>query len=296
MALTYSGVGSPEPPESGGGGSAGDGAGYAAWEARLPELVAAACERYGVEVGERFDPGAGGFVAPVSDEAVLKVGFPHFEAEREPDALALIDGDGSPRLLARADDLSAMLLERAVPGTQLWALPEEEATPIAADALERFWRPLADGHPFRPLAGEAARWTETLLPKWEAAGRPCGRALVEEAAALARELGDSIEEQALLHQDFQGSNVLRSARGWLVVDPKPLAGDRAFDLASLLRDRRWELTEAIVRRRFDFLTERLGLDRARSRGWGIVHALAWGMDGEHPDHLAVAGWLAALDP
>ncbi|HEY6054222.1 MAG TPA: aminoglycoside phosphotransferase family protein, partial [Gaiellaceae bacterium] len=220
----------------------------------------------------------------------------HQVPEREPDALALIDGDGSPRLLARADELSAMLLERAVPGTQLWALPEEEATPIAADALERFWRPLADGHPFRPLAGEAARWTETLLPKWEAAGRPCGRALVEEAAALARELGDSIEEQALLHQDFQGSNVLRSARGWLVVDPKPLAGDRAFDLASLLRDRRWELTEAVVRRRFDFLTERLGLDRARARGWGIVHALAWGMDGEHPDHLAVAGWLAALDP
>jgi streptomycin 6-kinase len=254
---------------------------YEEWEARLPELVAAAEERFGVRVGERFDPGAGGFVAPVSDEAVLKVGFPHFEAEREPDALALVDGDGSPRLYARADDLHAMLLERAVPGTRLWALPEEEALPLAADALERFWRPLADDHPFRPLSGEAARWAGQLPEPW---------------GSLARELGESIEERYLLHQDFQGSNVLASERGWLVIDPKPLAGDRAFDLASLLRDRRSELTEAVVRRRFDFLTERLGVDRARARGWGIVHALAWGMDGEHPDHLAVADWLAAIDP
>lgn len=254
---------------------------HAEWEARLPEWVAAAEQRFGVHAGKRFDPGAGGFVAPVSDDAVLKVGFPHFEAEREPDALALVAGDGSPRLFARADDLHAMLLERARPGTPLWSLPEEEALPVAADALERFWRPLPEDQPFRELAGEAARWAETLPEPW----RP-----------LARELGESIDERFLLHQDFQGSNVLRSERGWLVIDPKPLAGDRAFDLASLLRDRRWEIDAHVVRRRFDHLTERLQLDRARVRGWGIVHALAWATGPEDEAHRAVAGWLAAIRP
>lgn len=247
---------------------------YEAWEARLPALVAAAEERFSVRAGEPFARGAGGFVATVSEDAVLKIGFPHFEAEREPDALASIDGDGSPRLLARADDLSAMLLERARPGTRLWELPEEEALPLAADALERFWRPLPERHPFRELAGEAARWAGELPEPW---------------GPLARELGESIDERCLLHQDFQGSNVLASDRGWLVVDPKPLAGERAFDLASLLRDRRWEITARVVRRRFDYLTERLALDRERVRGWAIVHALAWSND-------AVVPLLERLDP
>jgi streptomycin 6-kinase len=35
--------------------------------------------------------------------------------------------------------------------------------------------------------------------------------------------------------------LLDDARGWLAVDPEPLVGERAFDCASLLRDRRPEL-------------------------------------------------------
>ena len=271
-----------------------EGLSYDQWEARLPEWVAAAEERFGVEAGERFDPGAGGFVAPVSYEAVLKVGYPHFEAEREPDALELLAGDGAPRLLARADDLWAMLLERLRPGTRLWTLSEEESNGIAAEALRGFWRPLPAEHPFRELAGEAARWVEELPRLWEEEGRPISRALLDEAVSLARELGESIDENVLLHQDFQGSNVLLSERGWLVVDPKPLAGERAFDLASLLRDRRWEVDEPMIRRRFDLLTGLLEVDRHRARGWGIVHALAWGMD--DPEHYRCAEWLAGIRP
>ena len=46
----------------------------------------------------------------------------------------------------------------------------------------------------------------------------------------------------VVHQDFHGGNVLRAQREqWLVIDPKPLVGERAFDAASLLRDRRDEL-------------------------------------------------------
>jgi streptomycin 6-kinase len=271
---------------------------YEEWVARAPGLVAAAAARFGVEVGEPFEPGAGGFVAPAGTDSVLKVAFPHAEAEREPDALELVAGDGAVRLLARADDLWAMLLERADPGTDLWSLHEEEANPIAAEALRRFWRPLAEGHPFLPLEGEAERWVDELPRDWEEAGRPCPRALVDEAVALARELPAGMTERFLLHQDFHCGNVLASRRGWLVIDPKPLAGERAFDLASLVRDRRDELAAdpspgRRVARRFDQLTEALELDRARARGWAIVHALAWGMD--HPWHVSCAEWIAAIE-
>ncbi len=258
--------------------------------------MAEAAARFGVEPGKPFDPGAGGFVAPAGTSAVLKVGFPHVEAEHEPDALELVDGDGAVRLLARADDLTAMLLERLEPGRSLWTLPEDEANVIAAGVLRRFWRPLPDGNVFRPLAGEAERWVEELPRDWEQAGRPCPRRLVDEAVELASWLGASGDESFLLHQDFHGGNVLLSERGWLAIDPKPLAGERAFDTASLLRDRRDELAvdpapARRIRRRFETLAEALELDRERMRGWAIVHALAWGMD--RPIMVACAEWLAA---
>jgi streptomycin 6-kinase len=77
--------------------------------------------------------------------------------------------------------------------------------------------------------------------------------------------------------------------------PKPLVGEREFDTASLLRDRRWELRTdpdpvGRIRRRLDQLAAELDLDHERLRGWGIAHALAWNPD---KDVLAWAGWLAA---
>ena len=94
--------------------------------------------------------------------------------------------------------------------------------------------------------------------------------------------------EVLLHQDLHGGNVLRfGADEWLAIDPKPLVGDPAFDVASLLRDRRWLLggvdDTRRVRRRLDVLAEETGLDRERMRLWGIVHALAWGVSGRAAD-------------
>src|SRR5438093_272852 len=64
-----------------------------------------------------------------------------------------------------------------------------------------------------------------------------------------------------------GVNVLGAEREpWLAIDPKPLVGERAFDAASLLRDRREELIQdpaagPRIHRRLDQLTAELGLDR-----------------------------------
>jgi len=106
----------------------------------------------------------------------------------------------------------------------------------------------------------------------------------------------------MLHQDLHGGNVLRAAREpWLAIDPKPLVGDRELDVASLLRDRRPQLAAepapaARLRRRLDTLTAELGLDRERARRWGVVDALAWGIEAEgaHPDILACAQWLSEV--
>lgn len=276
--------------------------GGAEWLGRLPALVATCAEQWSLQVGAPFAGGEVAWVAPVEradgSPAVLKLSFPEAESEGEAAALACWAGDGAVRLLAADAERRALLVERCEPGTQLWAEPDgEETTRTAAALLRRLWRPPPPNHRFRLLADVAAAWAEALPAAWEQKGRPYARPLLDEAVAFLREAGPDQGEPVLLHQDFHGGNVLRAEREpWLAIDPKPLVGERDFDTASLLRDRRWELRveprpERRLRRRLDQLAAELGLDRERVRGWGIAHALAWDPD---EDMLACARWLAAV--
>ena len=67
-------------------------------------------------------------------------------------------------------------------------------------------------------------------------GAPYGDASVSYTAAvgLLRDLGPSQSSSVLFHQDLHGDNVLAAAREpWLVIDPKPLVGEREFSAAPI---------------------------------------------------------------
>jgi streptomycin 6-kinase len=243
-------------------------------------------------------------VAPVTRRdgtpAVLKVNFPEPESEHEAAALAHWDGAGAVRLLAADAQRRALLLERCAPGDPLRRTADEEAANRAAAAvLRRLWRPPPAGHPFRALETEARRWAIELPPRWDRHRPPHDRALLDRAVAWIDELLAAPAEPVVVHQDLHGGNVLRATREpCLAIDPKPLVGDRAFDVASLLRDRRGELAVEPapvrrMRRRLDQLSAELELDRERMRRWAVVHALAWGLDEDEwfPEIVACAAWL-----
>jgi streptomycin 6-kinase len=272
-----------------------------AWLTGLPALVADVAARWQVQIGEPFaDGGAVSWVAPAltaaGEEAVVKLFLVGLENADEAAALRHYDGRGAVRVLA--GEPGALLLERLSPGTPLWDVEDDDrACRVVAGLLPRLWRAPDPGHPFRSLAGDAAGWSETLERHWTQLGRPFERRLLDEALAAAAELAPSQGEQVVLHQDLHGGNVLRAGREpWLAIDPKPVVGEREFDLASLIRDRRWSIDERIVRRRLDLLSGELGLDRDRMRRWAVLHALAWGVDeeGAWPEMVACARWLAEM--
>ncbi len=277
------------------------------WLDRLPRLAAECAAEWRLRLGRAFEGGNVSLVGAVecSDglPAVLKINFPEEESEHEADALDFWEGVGAVRLLAYDRRRRALLLERCRPGTTLWQVrDEEEANRIACAVLRRLWRPPPADYVFRPLATEALRWAEELPREWALMGKPFERTLIEHAVGAVEEFVPTQGELVVVHQDFHGGNVLRAEREpWLAIDPKPLVGERAFDAASLLRDRREELRQdpaagRRVRRRLDQLTAELELDRERLRGWGIVHALAWGFSGQtrkvEQDMIACARWLA----
>ena len=276
--------------------------GGAAWLESLPRLAEECAERWSLRLGEPFGQGHVSLTAPVTlsdgGQAVLKLNFPEEESAYEADALTHWRGEGAVRLLEVDRERNALLIERAGPGTSLWEVEDdEEATLIAASMLRRLWlRPPPEDHPFRLLAGEAERWTAQLRSDWEALGRPFEQRLVDAAAAAARELAGSQAKLAVCHQDLQGSNVLKARREpWLAIDPKPVVAEPAFDVASLLRDRRWSIGRATIQRRLDLLAAELDLNRDRMQGWGLVHALHWGVGPAkiEPDLVECARLLAA---
>jgi len=275
-----------------------------AWLAGLPAIAHACAEAWDLRLGEAYNGGKVGLALRVErsdgSPAVLKVNFPSRDGEHEATALAYWGGDGAVHLLEHDPVHSALLVERCEPGGQLSDVPaEDEANVVAARLLAKIWRPPDDAHSFPLLSDEAARWADELPARWRTLRRPFERSLLDAAVTACRELGSSQAELVVCHQDFHGGNVLRAQREpWLAIDPKPLVGERAFDTAWLLRDRRASVDADThprrrMRRRLDLLSDELGLDRNRMRAWGIARAVAWGLDAGrlHRTHIECARLL-----
>jgi streptomycin 6-kinase len=248
-----------------------------------------AAERWSLTLGDPYEQGAAGCAtrAALADgtPVVLKLQRPHRESEHEADALRAWDGDGAVRLLAHDPERHALLLERCVPGTPLSGLDQDAALDVLAGLLPRLWKPA--GAPFRSLADEAAWWAEYLPRTWRG-----DRDLLDAALDALRMLPPTQGEQVLLHQDLHGDNVLAAGREpWLVVDPKPLAGERELAVAPVVRSIELGGRRRDVLRRFDRLTSELGLDRERARGWTIAQTVAWASGPRASWHAQVARWL-----
>jgi streptomycin 6-kinase len=98
----------------------------------------------------------------------------------------------------------------------------------------------------------------------------------------------------LVHQDLHAGNVLRAEREpWLAIDPKPLAGEREFGVAAIVRGAELGHSRGAVIRRLDRLCGALGLDRERARRWTLAQTIAWAFDGGQVihGHIEVAQWL-----
>jgi streptomycin 6-kinase len=220
-------------------------------------------------------------------DVVLKIQWPHRESNHEADALELWHGDGAVQLQARDDERHAFLLERCRPGTP----PRDGALDVLIDLLPRLWKPA--GPPFTALADEAAWWAATIPREWEEAGRPFEKLLVDAAVSTLEELAATQGEQVLLHEDLHPENVLAAEREpWLVIDPKPLVGEREFSLAPIVRAHELGDSKEAVVGRLDRLTAALGLDRERALGWTLGQTIAWSFDGDfRAAHAETARWL-----
>jgi streptomycin 6-kinase len=271
-----------------------------AWIGSLPWMLAECADLWELRLAEPYPTAFEALCIPATradgEAAVLKLQFPNRESEHEAAALARCNGEGTVRLLEHDEQRHALLLERCLPGTQLAELDQDAALDVLVELLPRLWR--AAGEPFRPLEEEATWWGKSLSGAWETAGQPFERALLDAALTAIEELAPSQGPPVLLHQDLHAGNVLRADREpWLAIDPKPLAGEREFGLAAIVRGDELGDGRRNVLHRLERLASELGLDYDRARRWTLVQTLAWSIDtaGAEPafleHHVEVARWL-----
>lgn len=231
------------------------------------EAVAA---EWGVELGLPFALSRYSYVAPVADDAVLKVAWAEDdESLDESDALERWAGNGAVRLLRADKTRRALLEERAVPGDDISELPEDEATAIAVDIATQLWVP----------AGEPFRWIGDHVPRW-LDNEP------GELTPLARELYASIEisREWLIHGDFHHHNILRHGDRFVAIDPKPYLGDREYDIPSFLwNPLSYDMTDRAKTERRIAAFVAVGLDDFKIRAWTAIRGSYLGADAEEAE-------------
>ncbi|MFE4666401.1 aminoglycoside phosphotransferase family protein [Streptomyces sp. NPDC056716] len=234
--------------------------------------------------------------------AVLKLAPPRARPQSERAALAHWAGRGAVQLLEAESADGALLLERLHPDVSVRSLPEAKALLEAAGVLRRLWVEPPAGVVFETVAERTGRQAAAMRASADADGSVTP--LVDAALAARDALLAAPPERRLLHGTFRQSKVLAGERmPWLAVGPDPVAGECAFDLARLVRDRVEDLIAspsgaATTRRRVKRLAESLEVDQERLRGWTLfravesgVRALRVGRLGDAELLLEFAGWL-----
>ena len=244
--------------------------------------------------------GAVALIIPVArrdgSKAVLKLQPVDDETGGEPAALMAWAGRGAVRLLEHDPDSGAMLLERLDASRDLSTMEDDlAAAQIIAELLVQLNSVPAPAG-MRQLSDVAAA---TLAGAPEAIRRvedPDERRLLINCVDQLQELITDRIDNRLLHWDLHYFNTLSTLDGaqqWKAIDPKPLSGDSGFELLPALWNR-WDdlvqtgdVSQALLRR-FDLMTEILGLDRSRAAGWTLGRVLqnaVWDLVRFHESHI-----------
>ena len=254
------------------------------WLDALPGLIAGLCSDWRLDVDGPTRYGYVAVVLPVrrrdGQPAALKVTFPGADQAPEAATLAAWNGDGAVRLLDHDGGRWALLLERLDPELDLCQVPMGRAIETIGGLLRRLHR--APPPPDVPaLSDTARRWTREMPLLWAQSGLAWDRRLLEEAVDHCRAAAAGAGGHALLHVDLHFANVLAADREpWLVIDPKGLVGDGAFESVAVLWNRVEEYNgrSESVARRLDAWCEAAQVERGAARAWARVRILEDALD------------------
>lgn len=183
------------------------------------------------------------------DALVLKVPFQGEEAVSGWRMALELSGSLGPRVLRHDPESGSLLMERVKPGTHLDE-PEENSLLTL----------LTLGAEVRRLPTEGLMSMTDYFPH--------RTELMEYMLATS-------PEPVALHGDLHHQNVLRGPRGWVLIDPKGVIGDPAFEPSAAIRNPLDKLREeadlpGLLHRRIVFVASKTGFDPFRIWAWSLL--------------------------
>lgn len=249
------------------------GPGAGEWLASLPALAEKYAREWKLEFDGEARHGFVGVAQPVrrSDgtPAILKLGWPHEESDDEPLALSTWAGQGAVLMYDNVSEDGVLLLERLDATRSLETEPIREAVETIGALARRLAVPAPETIQ-RSLRLEAEELITGLPKSWSGLGEPFDRKFVDAAVEICVRLGPEAG-RLMVNEDLHFENVLAGEREpWLVIDPKPLAGDLEFGAISILWNRSGEST---MDKKVAWFAAAAGVDAERARAWTLVRAV-----------------------
>lgn len=205
---------------------------------------------------------------------ILKLGLDIDGLKRESLALKAFAGFGAVNVLIENNGM--LLLEHAIPGVSLKTyFPEKDndAIQITCECIKRLHQaPIPTDYDLPHVKN----WL-TVLDK----NLNIPTDYLHKARKLRDELIVTSATPVLLHGDLHHDNILQNGNEWIVIDPKGVIGDPAYEIAAFIRNPIPELLthnnpSSIIDNRIAQFAEILKLSKQRIISWCYVQAvLAW---------------------
>lgn len=209
-----------------------------------------------------------------SQPIILKLGLDDDGLKREALALNAFEGFGAVKVLAKSEGM--LLLERAVSGISLrsyFPAKESDAIQITCECIKRLHEaPLPTANIF-PHINE---WLKALDKDLDIPTH-----YLRKARLLRDDLHMTSMPSVLLHGDLHHDNILQNNDHWVVIDPKGVIGESAYEAAAYIRNPIPELLTqnnavSIIKYRITRFAEILEIPERRILDWCFVQAvLAW---------------------
>lgn len=247
------------------------------WLDELPELVTAISSRLDLRDLKEFTNLTYNYVLSGfqgEESIILKLALYSEGLAQEAFALKCFAGYGVVKVLA--EDKGMLLLERAMPGASLksyFSKTEQESIEIVCGVMQKLHQAsIPEGHNFPHIKD----WLSALDKDW-----PIPDGYLKKARKLQDELLQTSKPDVLLHGDLHHDNILQNGEDWLVIDPKGVIGEPAYEVAAFIRNPIPELLNHIdaphiIHNRVSRFAELLELPSQRILDWCFVQAvLSW---------------------
>ena len=203
---------------------------------------------------------------------ILKLGINGLKQEAM--ALKAFSGFGAIAVLAESDTM--LLLKWVIPGNTLksyFPSRDDDAVSIVCDIIKTLHTaPLPKSNIFPHIKD----WLIVLDKKWNV---PIHH--LQKAREIRNNLLTTLSKPVLLHGDLHHDNILRNGEKFVIIDPKGVIGEVAYEIASFIRNPVVELLASenatnIINNRIKNFAAILKLPHQRIVDWCFVQTvLAW---------------------